>query len=164
MAIIRGRVWKFGDNINTDLMLPNIALSKPDEEQTKYCFWANRPGWAEQVTRGDIIIGGVNFGMGSGRQGSRILKQLGIAAAIADSVASMFMRNSVNLGFRTFACPGVSKAFEEGDLAEIDTDKTTVKNLRTGEVLQGEAIPKELNAIFEAGGILPLLKKEGYLK
>ena len=165
MEIFVGRVWKFGDNINTDLMLPNIAATLPESEQPKYCFWANRPGWAEnEVKPGDIIVAGKNFGTGSGRQGARIFKALGLPCILADSINGLFFRNCVNLGMPAMQCPGVSEAFEEGDEAEVDMVKGTVHNKRTGVSLNGEAIPDSLLQMMESGGILPLLRREGYIK
>ena len=72
----KGRVWKFGDDINTDLMVPAIAMTKPAEERLKYCFSANRPGWVDMVKEGDIIVGGKNFGLGSSRPGAEVLRDL----------------------------------------------------------------------------------------
>lgn len=164
LTTIKGRIWKFGDNINTDLMLPNVAMARPESEQPKYCFSANRPGWSEEVKPGDIIVAGENFGTGSSRQAARVLKALGLGGVIADSVNSLFFRNCVNVGFCAIICPGVSEAFEEGDEVEVDMSRGTVKNTRTGIILQGEEIPPRLLQILEAGGIRPLLEKEGYLK
>lgn len=160
---ITGRVWKFGDDINTDLMQPAIAFRLPFEEQLKLVFSANRPGWVEQVKPDDIIIGGRNFGTGSSRPGAALLKGLGIGCLVAHSINGLFLRNCVNHGLPALECLGVYQAFEEGDVAAIDLEAGTVRNLRTDQVLQGVQLPESLLKIVRAGGNIALLEKEGYL-
>ena len=155
------RVWKFGDNINTDLILPNVAFYLTPDEQLRYVFRANRPGWVDLVQPGDILIGGRNFGMGSSRPAARNLKNLGLACLVAHSINGLFYRNSVNFAFPAMECEGVEALFEEGDMAEVDFETGTVRNIRTGAVLNGRRIPPELLKIVEAGGIFPLLEREG---
>ena len=155
------RVWKFGDNINTDLILPNVAFYLTPQEQIKYIFRANRPGWVEQVQDGDILIGGRNFGMGSSRPAARNLKNLGLSCLIAHSINGLFYRNAVNFAFPAMECPGVETLFEEGDTAAIDFDGGSVTNLRSGQTLAARTIPPQLLKIVEAGGIFPLLEREG---
>jgi 3-isopropylmalate/(R)-2-methylmalate dehydratase small subunit len=161
---IKGRVWKFGDNIDTDLMLPNVAFNKPIDEQARLVFKANRPGWAEQVEKGDIIVAGKNFGTGSSRPAAQVIKFLGIEAIIADSVNGLFFRNCINYGLPAFNVPGVSEYFQEGETAEVYPHAGAIKNMNTGKSLQTEAFPEILMKIIEAGGMLALLEKEGYLK
>jgi len=102
------RVWKFGDNINTDLILPNVAFYLTPQEQLKYIFRANRPGWVDLVQPGDILIGGRNFGMGSSRPAARNLKNLGLACLVAEGVNGLFYRNCVNFAFLQPSAPGCS--------------------------------------------------------
>jgi 3-isopropylmalate/(R)-2-methylmalate dehydratase small subunit len=157
----RASVWKFGDDINTDLILPNAAFYLTPEEQLRYIFRANRPGWVDLVQPGDILIGGRNFGMGSSRPAARNLKNLGLACLVAESINGLFYRNSVNFAFPAMDCAGVGDLFDEGDTAEVDFESATVKNLRTGASLTGRAVPRELQKIIEAGGIFALLEQEG---
>ncbi|MBI3964481.1 MAG: 3-isopropylmalate dehydratase [Chloroflexi bacterium] len=164
MPTIRGRVWKFGDNINTDLMFPGIAFTKPEAEQPKYVFWANRPGWSDEVQPGDVIIGGQNYGTGSSRPAAKQLKALGVAAVVADTVNGLFLRNCVNFGLPALSVPGVAELFEEGETAEIDFENATITNVEKGQTLSGKQLPDELVKLTQAGGILPLLKAEGFLK
>jgi 3-isopropylmalate/(R)-2-methylmalate dehydratase small subunit len=159
----KARVWKFGDNINTDLILPVQAFYLPAAEQPKYVFHANRPGWAAQVKPGDILVGGKNFGMGSSRPAARSLKNLGIACLVAPSINGLFFRNCVNFAFPAIECPGVDEAFEEGDVAEVDFDSATVKNVTRNATLKGRAMPPKLMELVKAGGIYPLLEKEGLI-
>ena len=160
-----GKVWKFGDKISTDLMMPGAAvLARPgikDEDAAKFCMIANRPGWAQQVQPGDIIVAGSNFGCGSSRPAPRLLRALGISVVVADSVSRLFFRNSIHLGFPTLLCPGVSEAFEEGDTAEVNVETGEVKNLTKGTVIQGEALPKDSPPyqILKAGGLDPFLEE-----
>jgi len=161
--LIKGRVWKFGDNIDTDLMMPHGAFKESLHEQARLVFKANRPGWVDQVKQGDIIIAGKNFGTGSSRPAARLFKFLGIEAIIADSINGLFFRNCINYGLPAFNCLGVSEYFQEEDTAEIDPRAGTIKNLTTSVSLQTEVLPEMLMNIIMAGGIIELLKKENYL-
>lgn len=159
---LRGRVWVFGDDINTDLIFPSSAFRLPLGEQLKCVFAANRPGWVDQVQQGDILVGGRNFGTGSGRPAAALLRELGISVLVADTINGLFFRNSINHALPAIQCPGASGAFEEGDEAEIDLATGIVKNLRSGVSLSGRGLPGSLMAIVEAGGIIEILRAEGY--
>jgi 3-isopropylmalate/(R)-2-methylmalate dehydratase small subunit len=156
-----GRIWKFGDNINTDLILPNVAFFLSAQEQLKYVFRANRPGWAELVQPGDILIGGKNFGMGSSRPAARNLKNLGLACLVAESINGLFYRNCVNFAFPAMECASIESLLEEGHTAEVDFGNGVVKNLATGNTMTGRTIPPQLLKIVAAGGIFALLEQEG---
>ena len=157
----KARVWKFGDNINTDLILPNAAFYLTPQEQLKFVFRANRPGWVELVQPGDILIGGKNFGMGSSRPAARNLKNLGLACLVAESINGLFYRNCVNFAFPATECAGVQEMFDEGDIAEVDFDNGTVTNVTKNKLLPARKIPPQLLNIVEAGGIFQLLETEG---
>ncbi len=159
----KGRVWIVGDNINTDLILPNKAFYMTHEEQALYVFSANRPGWSQQVQKGDILIGGSNFGMGSSRAAARSLKNLGLACLIAESLNGLFMRNCVNFAFPALECPGIHAAFTEGEEAEVDFDQAKVRNVTRGIALSGKPLPAPLMALVKAGGVYQLLEKEGLI-
>jgi 3-isopropylmalate/(R)-2-methylmalate dehydratase small subunit len=161
--MVTGRVWKFGDDINTDLMLPGPLLTASEEEQRRAVFSANRPGWVDEVRPGDIIIGGRNFGTGSSRPAARSLRNLGLGALIAESINGLFFRNAVSFGFLALECPGISAAFEEGQTAEIAIDTWTARNRDTGAVLSISPIPEQLLSLMTSGGIYPLLKKQGLI-
>ena len=115
-----GRVWKFGDNINTDLMLPGPYLYRSAEEQARAVFMNNRPDWINQVQNGDAIVGGFNYGMGSSRPAARSLRMCGVGFLLAETINGLFFRNAVNYGLLACECSGVSTAFDEGDTAEFD--------------------------------------------
>lgn len=155
------RVWKFGDNINTDLILPIQAFYLTPAEQAQWVFRANRPGWVGQVAPGDIIVGGRNFGMGSSRPAARSLKNLGLSCLVAQSINGLFFRNCVNFAFPAIECADVFDSFEEGDIAQVDFDAATVKNATRGKSFDAVALPPQLLALLKAGGIYSLLEKEG---
>ena len=155
------RVWKFGDNINTDLILPSPASMLPVAEQPRFVFQANRPGWVDDVRAGDILIAGKNFGMGSSRPAARSLRNLGLACVVAESLNGLFFRNCINYAVPGIACEGVSALFEEGDIAEVDFDASTVTNVSRAGSLRAKAVPEQLLGIVKAGGIYPLLAHEG---
>jgi 3-isopropylmalate/(R)-2-methylmalate dehydratase small subunit len=160
---VSGKVWKFGDNINTDLMLPGYVHAASEEEQARAVFNANRPGWVNEVRRGDFIVGGRNYGMGSSRPAARSIRNVGIACLIADSINGLFFRNCVNFGMLAIECPGASAVFEEGQTAEISLADFTVRNTVTGKVLNALPIPENLLALMRGGGIYPVLEKQGLI-
>jgi|GEM_PF-276766 len=160
---ITARVWKFPDNINTDLILPILAVYMTPEEQARYVFNVNRPGWVNEVRPGDIIIGGKNFGMGSSRPAARSLKTLGLGCLVAGSINGLFFRNAVNWAFPAMECPDVDTIFEEGQTAEVDIDNALIRNLDTGAEMVGNRIPDKLLDIVKAGGIYELLEGQGLI-
>ncbi len=162
--MIAGRVWKFGDDINTDLMLPGSVMVKSPEEQARAVFAANRPGWVDRMRAGDVIVAGRNFGMGSNRPAARSLRNLGIGFLVAESINGLFFRNCVNFGFLALECPGVDAAFVEGDTAELELDAAwTVRNRGSGAVLAPAPVPERLLRLMRGGGIFPLLEAEGLI-
>ncbi|MBT3493034.1 MAG: 3-isopropylmalate dehydratase [Rhodospirillaceae bacterium] len=160
-----GRVWKFGDHISTDFMMPgHRVLANPDltvEEAAKFCMEANRPGWAEdEVQPGDILVAGINFGCGSSRNGSQSLKALNIAVVLAESVSRIHLRNAVNSGLPTLVAPGINDFVEEGQRLEVNIVTGEVKNLDTGATLQAEAWEEGTPPyeILMAGGLDAFMK------
>ncbi|MBM3567408.1 MAG: 3-isopropylmalate dehydratase [Alphaproteobacteria bacterium] len=161
--MIAGRVWKFGDDINTDLMLPGSVLYASEEEQKRAVFAANRPGWVDQVKPGDVLVGGRNFGMGSSRPAARSLRNLGLACVLAESINGLFFRNAVNFGLIALACPGVHAACEEGDRLELAIADWRASNARTGVALAVTPIPEALLKLMTGGGIYPHLEQRGLI-
>ncbi|MCC7105729.1 MAG: 3-isopropylmalate dehydratase [Chloroflexi bacterium] len=160
---VEGRTWVFGDNINTDLMWPGTAFRATDEERRKLVFSANRPGWSSEVRQGDLIVGGGNFGTGSSRPAPRLLRELGVAGLVAESIAGLFFRNSVNFALPVMECPGVTKLVEEGDALSVDFATGVVRNTRTGQELKGEPLPPFLLEIVDAGGVKARLIRDGFV-
>jgi len=158
-----GKVWKFGHDINTDLVIPNFAVMLPVEEQLQHCFNANRPGWVDEVQRGDVLIVGRNFGVGSARNIGAIFHGLGISGVVAESFNGLGLRNCINVGLPSLPCPGVLEVFEEGDVAEVDWRNGAVRNVTTGTITEGRPIPPQLQDLIAAGGVEDVLRSEGYL-
>ncbi len=161
--MIRGRVWLFGDDVNTDVMMPGEALYGSEEMQTRALFSTLRPGFVDLVQPGDILVAGRNFGCGSSRPASRSLVNAGIGCVVADGINSLFLRNCISYGLQAFGCVGVHAVFQEGDIAEVDCDSGRIANLRTGVALQGDRIPSHLLATMRSGGILPTLENQGLI-
>jgi 3-isopropylmalate/(R)-2-methylmalate dehydratase small subunit len=163
-VIIRGKIWKFGDDINTDLIFPHSAFRVSPEEQPRYVFSDNRPGWSSLVAPGDLIVAGKNFGTGSSRPGAVLLKRLGLGGLLADSMNGLFFRNCIGYGFPAMQCAGVSDLFEEGDTAEFNPLSGEIRNLTSGPVAFGNPISQGMAETLEAGGIFELLVKKGYIE
>ena len=165
MELVRqGRVWLFGDHVNTDLIFPNRAFRLPEPEQHRQVFSANRPGWVDKVRPGDLIVAGENFGMGSGRPVGRLLRECGIGGLVAESVNGLCLRNCITFDFPALACPGATKMFREGDEARVDFVAGEVSNLRSGETVRVPGLPPLFLDVIAAGGVVPMLIREGYIE
>lgn len=158
-----GKVWKFGDDINTDLVIPNFAVLMTLEEQLPHCFSANRPGWVDEVNPGDVLVAGRNFGVGSARNIGAVFHALGISGVVAESFNGLGLRNCINAGLPSLPCPGVLDVFAEGDVAEVEWTTGEARNVTTGATTMGNPIPTQLQNIVIAGGVEKVLRSEGYL-
>ena len=161
--VYTGRVWKFGDLINTDMIMPSAAFRLPKNEQHTLCFEAIRPGWANEVRPGDILVAGENYGMGSSRPIGEVLRGCGIVAVIAESINGLAMRNCVNSSIPAINCPGVAALFEEGDTARVDFLAGRIENVTRKKSLEVAPLAPLLAEIVAAGGVIPMLVKEGYI-
>ena len=160
MSAIRGRVRKFGENVDTDTVAPAQYLQLPAEEMVKYAFGPAVADFYRTVREGDVIVAGNNFGCGSSReQATQVVKDLGIRIVVADTIARIYYRNCIALGLYPVAVRGVSKLFEEGDEIEVDLDSLRIRNVKTGKEISFEPLAESQRDIIAAGGILPLLKK-----
>jgi 3-isopropylmalate/(R)-2-methylmalate dehydratase small subunit len=158
LTSIKGKVWKFGNNISTTDITPGEMFMNVDFKPKDIAFAALRPDWKNQVKPGDCIVAGANFGFGSHRAiANDVMKDLGVGCIVADSVARIYFRNAIASGFPAFACPGVSEMFNEGDELELDVYHGLIKNLTTGQSIQGKPYPLQLIEILENGGMLPAL-------
>jgi len=161
--VVKGRVWLFGeDNLNTDLMMPQTVFGKSLQEQVRHVFATYRPGWVNEVRPGDVMVCGRNFGTGSSRPGSLLLKRLGIAAVVAETINGLFYRNCVNYALPAMECAGVREMVREGDLVEVDVTTGCVQNLTQDKQRTGAKMPEFLQAIVRSGGIMERLRAEGY--
>ena len=158
--VIRGKVWKFGDSVDTGVIAPHYRAPTP-EELRKATMDAYRPEFAKEVKPGDIIVGGKNFGYGSSRETAHtVLRDVGIAAIVAESVSALYFRQAISFGMPIFAVPGVTDLVEDGDHIEIDYAGGAIRNPRTGKSLPMAQYPPLIERIFKSGGIIPLLVQE----
>ena len=159
--IFEGKVWKFGDNINTDMIMPvrsghmYSSQNDPKKIASEVCMSINRPGWAGQVQKGDIIIAGENWGCGSSRPVPRMIKALGISVVVAESIARLYFRNSVNIGLPALTCVGAYNGLVEGEIARVNVETGEVSNLSSGISLHGDAMPSDSPPmqVLRAGGL-----------
>lgn len=157
--IVKGKVWKFGDNIDTDVITPTIYCKLPMDELAKHVLERIRPEFPRDMKSGDVIVAGVNFGCGSSREHApAALKALGVGAVIAESFARIFFRNAIAIGLPVITCPQVSSNFVDGDELKLDVSKAEITNVARGKTLQAQPLPKEMLDVLWKGGIVPLLK------
>ncbi len=161
MNIITGKVWKFGDNIDTDLIIPARYLNTSDpHELAKHVMEDADPEFPKKVQPGDIIVAGYNFGSGSSREHAPIaLKAAGVSAVIAKSFARIFYRNSFNMGLPIFEVLE-SDEINEGDLVKIDLDNGTIHNFETNKTYNFTPIPDFMQELIAAGGLINYAKEE----
>jgi len=153
------RAWVFGDDIDTDAIAPGRYLKFEIAEVAKHSMETIDPGFASRVRKGDIVVGGRNFGAGSSReQAPEALKHLGVSALVAESFAGLFYRNAINLGVPALVC-AQAKRVRAGDDIELDAVSGRLANRTTGETLQCEPIPEFLMQLIRDGGLLPHLEK-----
>jgi len=161
MEIVKGRVRKFGDNVDTDAITPGAWLHLPTEQLVSHAFEPILQDFYKSVRDGDIIVAGNNFGCGSSReQATAVVGQLGIRFIVCESMARIYFRNCVALGIHPIMAKGASSLFNEGDTIEIDLDKGEVRNPKTDERTLFEPLSDTPRQILEAGGIFAFLKKE----
>jgi 3-isopropylmalate dehydratase small subunit len=160
IANVRGRVWKFGDHIDTDVMTSGKYLNFPMEEMKRHVFEAIRPEFSQEVKLGDILVAGRNFGCGSSRETApAALKALGVVAVVAESFARIFYRNAIAIGLPAIICPKVGELFDDADDAEVSFIKRRIINRASGKSLEFAPFPDEMLRILEFGGIEDLLKQ-----
>lgn len=160
---ITGRVWVFGDDLNTDAMYPPDAMKLDIPDAARMVFYQVRPGWTDQVTSGDIVVAGANFGVGSSRPVAALFNQLGVAALVAEEFNSLFFRNAVNAGLPAMTIPGVTAAFRDGELGTFDLRGGTWRNDTTGASGTVPVLPDIILDILASGGVLPRLAEQGYV-
>ncbi len=156
MEKIKGKVWKFGNNINTDEIIPARYLNTSDpEELAKHCMEDADADFVKKYSPGDIIVAGNNFGSGSSREHAPLsIKAAKISTVIADSFARIFYRNAINIGLPILEIPGISEKVDEGDILEVDFVKGEVKNITKDETYNSEPFPEFMQNIINSGGLL----------
>ncbi len=162
MEIIKGKVWKFGENVDTDQIIPARYLNTSDpEELAKHVMEDADAEFPNKVNKGDIIVAGKNFGSGSSREHAPVaIKAAGIPVVIADSFARIFFRNSINIGLPIIEIEGISKKIDEGDILEVDLINGKIKDITKGEEFQAEPFPEFMQKLITSGGLMNYMIKQ----
>jgi 3-isopropylmalate/(R)-2-methylmalate dehydratase small subunit len=165
VTVLRGRAWRFGDNVDTDQIIPaRYAIYSLDERKLGQHAMegvpGNEDGWAQRVRQGDIVVAGSNFGCGSSREIAPVaIRGAGISCVIAGSFARIFFRNSINLGYPILQSPEVAEAVREGDELEVDPEAGVIRNLTSGGEYRAEAFPEFMTELMRMGGLVPWVRR-----
>ena len=157
----RGKVWKFGDDVDTDLIIPARYLNTSDpEELAAHCMEDADPDFSKEVRPGDVVVGGRNFGCGSSREHAPLaLKAAGVSCVVAKSFARIFYRNAFNMGLPILECaPAVDEA-SPGDEFEVDLDTGRITNLTKGRTYKAQPIPPFMQELIKDGGLMKHIAK-----
>jgi 3-isopropylmalate/(R)-2-methylmalate dehydratase small subunit len=161
---VRGRVWVFDDDVDTDVMAPWNTIGLPWDERRQSVLHI-RPEFAANVRPGDVIAAGANWGCGSSREHApENLKLLGVSGVVAESFGRIYFRNCVAIAFPNLVCPGIRAACEDGDQVEFDLASGEVRNLSRDLTLQGRPYTRDLLEIIERGGLLEVLRQRSGLE
>jgi len=157
----QGNVWKFGDNIDTDLIIPARCLNISDgSELAKSCFIDVKPDFARDVSSGDILIAGRNFGCGSSREHAPLaIKEAGISVIIAGSFARIFYRNAFNIGLPLLESEEAGEELSEGEQVSVDLATGEIKNIDSGKTFYANSVPDFMRELIEAGGLVEYIKR-----
>lgn len=160
------KIYKYGDNIDTDVIIPARHLNDPDPKAlASHCMEDIDANFAKTVETGDIVVGGANFGCGSSREHAPLaLKASGVKCVIAKSFARIFYRNSINIGFPILECPEAAEAIAPGDQVSVDFATGIITDATQGKTFQAAALPEFIDNIVQSGGLLKSLKARGVAK
>ena len=152
----KGRVFKYGDNVDTDVIIPARYLNSSDPaELATHCMEDIDKEFVHKVNKGDIIVADKNFGCGSSREHAPLaIKCAGVSCVIAETFARIFYRNAINIGLPIIECPEAAKAIESGHEVEVDFDSGVITDKTTGESFTGQAFPPFMQKIITAGGLV----------
>jgi len=158
----RGRVFKYGDNVDTDVIIPARYLNNPEPEiLAQHCMEDIDKDFVKKVKKGDIIVAGRNFGSGSSREHAPLsIKAAGVSCVIAESFARIFYRNAINIGLPILISKEASQNIEDGSEIEIDLDNGIIRDLKNNKEYYSEKYPKFLQEIISSGGLIEKIKKE----
>ncbi len=158
--MIHGTVFRYGDNVDTDVIIPARYLNAPSPaDLAAHCMEDIDDTFVSRVQAGDVMVGGWNFGCGSSREHAPIAIQAsGISCVIAASFARIFYRNAINIGFPILECPEAAAAIRDGDTVSVDLDTGIITDETTGQTFKATAFPPFIGGIIEHGGLLPYLK------
>ncbi|WP_027438125.1 3-isopropylmalate dehydratase small subunit [Lachnospira multipara] len=151
-----GKVFKFGDNVDTDVIIPARYLNSSDPaELAKHCMEDIDKDFVNKVSKGDIIVANKNFGCGSSREHAPIaIKAAGVSCVIAETFARIFYRNSINIGLPIIECPEAAKEISDGDEISVDFNTGIITNKTTGKSYEGQAFPEFMQNLINAGGLI----------
>ncbi len=158
---MKGTAWKFGNDIDTDIIIPGRYLIYTDEERlSQHCMEGLDAKFNEKCKKGDFIVAGTNFGCGSSREHAPIaLKGVGVAAVIAESFARIFYRNATNIGVPLLEAPGITGLVEDGDEIEVDMENGTITSMN-GKTITFKKLPPFMLEILEQGGLIEWIKNK----
>lgn len=153
---VTGKVFKYGDNVDTDVIIPARYLNTSDpNELASHCMEDIDLNFSKKVKKGDIIVANKNFGCGSSREHAPIaIKESGISCVIASTFARIFYRNAINIGLPIIECPEAARGIEAGDEVEVDFDSGKIYNRTKGTEFQGQAFPEFMQKLIAAGGLV----------
>lgn len=159
--VLRGKVWKFGNDVDTDVIIPvQHTIGTDVSEFGKHCMEGLDPLFPTRVSPGDIIVAGTNFGCGSSREPAPLaIKAAGISCVIAQSFARIFYRNAFNVGLPLIECRNAAEAIQPGDEVEVDVDSGRVRDVTTGLMLEASAIPPFMQELIKDGGLMRHIAK-----
>lgn len=160
--IVTGKAFKYGDNVDTDVIIPARYLNSADPEHLKqHCMEDIDASFAGRVSQGDIMVAGKNFGCGSSREHAPIaIKASGISLVIAESFARIFFRNCINVGLAILECPEAAESISEGDVIKADFDTGIIENVTKNEKYQSKPFPEFINGIIASGGLVQYTKEQ----
>ena len=160
------KVYKYGDNVDTDVIIPARHLNNPDPNAlASHCMEDIDANFASTVEEGDIIVAGANFGCGSSREHAPLsIKACGVKCVIAKSFARIFYRNSINIGFPIMECSEAAEAIQPGDKVTVDFQSGVITDETQGKTWQAAPFPEFVNGIIQSGGLLNSLKARGVAK
>lgn len=157
----KGKVFRYGDNVDTDVIIPARYLNTSDpKELAKFCMEDIDPSFVKDVQEGDLIVADKNFGCGSSREHAPIaIKAAGVSCVIAKSFARIFYRNAINIGLPILECEAAVKAIAKGDVVEVDFADGCITNVTKGETYQAEPFPEFMQRIMSANGLVGYVKQ-----
>lgn len=161
MAVLEGKVWRYGDNIDTDVIIPARYLNTFDpKELAKHCMVDIDKDFAQKVRPGDIMVGGKNFGCGSSREHAPVaIKACGVPVIIAASFARIFYRNGINVGLPLMEIGDNVERIHAGDKLSVDLSSGKIRDITTGETFQATLLPGFIQDIAKAGGLIQYVKE-----
>lgn len=162
MEAAKGHVFKYGDNVDTDVIIPARYLNSSDpKELAAHCMEDIDTEFVKKIAEGDIIVAGKNFGCGSSREHAPLaIKASGVSCVIAETFARIFYRNAINIGLAIIECPEAAREIDAGSEVEVDFDSGRITDRTAGKSYQGQAFPPFMQKIIDCGGLVPYINQK----